>query len=158
MKRTLLSALFAVCCLFCVAEDKVFCVTQQDGTTVEFTLADEPTITFSGDDIVITTESQRIEIDRYNIAVCGFRNIPVPTAVNDVTGADANIAFDFSQPDAITISGRIAGRKVAIYDISGKQCEVLTAGADKVSINTSKLAQGKYILSVEGLNSIKFVK
>lgn len=146
MRRTLLLSFLGLCLSAHSFADKTVYV---NGTKAEKDLAE---ITFAGDNVVLkyadastfTLDMEQVEIDfgkDAGVMVNGAEYFSVNTLVDD----------------QISVSGAEIGQSLQIVGADGKVFYAATAEAEDVTIPTSNLTAGAYLLKV-GNRTIKFIK
>ena len=148
-KRTILGALLLAAMLvmpFTAKAQQYLVLTQSDGSTAEFALADNPVITLEDGNLVVT---------------CGERQISTSLegtsyAFSD-TSTDIREVQNDSQPQSeiafgqVAFSGLKAGNRIVVYTIDGRQMTSVAASADgRATIDLSALPRGIYVVKAPG--------
>lgn len=124
------------------------------GETLTYHFADKPVVTFSGDDMVVTS----LETPALSFAM---ENIVNMTFAEDWTGVEAVAATGkniFVTSTTLTVSGMNDGARVDIFDMGGARVATATANADgRADSDISRLTKGVYTVSADGI-SFKFIK
>lgn len=159
MKRFIISAL-AVAALTLGASaaefTHSFVVNLKSGATVEYQFADDPVMTFEGEDIKVTALKGETLLE----PVADVQNITftaTPTGVSEVAADGSHIVVRY---DGLTLSvaGLGAGSRLCVYSVDG----VLRASAEAdeaglVSVPVQELPGGVYVAASKE-HKFKFVK
>lgn len=149
IKKLLLSA-----CLMCsygvgVNADTVQAVTINGVTVSGKTVS---TITFSGDDAVLTYSDNTTETAPMEQVVVVFSD-PSITGINNYVVSEYSGIIN----GKLTVGGLTDGTSIRIYDASGKEKLSLKASSEKTVIDVSGMSSGMYIMRA-GNMVVKFVK
>ena len=123
-----------------------------DGTQTDIELFTMPQISFSGDQVVITSDVLNMEYPKTNVLRFTFKGngtgIKAPQADADYSIRDGQLTFH----------GISSTDRVAVYNASGIRVPARFAvnGSD-ISLSLSSIPSGVYILSVNG-NTSKFTR
>ncbi|MBR2103148.1 MAG: hypothetical protein IJ928_10445 [Prevotella sp.] len=124
-----------------LAQVNAVVVHQTNGAQAMFFLADQPVITYSNNNLVITTTAKQMSVPVADIANVTLEEYSVPTKIDGVTIADGGILFRQLS----------AGSEVRVCTIDGKV--VCTSRADdggNVSLDLSAMPRGVLIISAPG--------
>ena len=128
---------------FRVAAEQYLILTSQDGTVSKFALADQPVITFSEGQIVVTCGTQTLSTSMEGLKV-GFEESA--TGIRQVEGSDGTVRHVFAFGQA-AFEGMKAGDAVTIYTPDGKTVGSTRADSEgRASIDLSGLGHGILIL------------
>jgi len=126
------------------------------GTTQRYVLLnEEPTISFSGDNIIVktsTTESvyAMSEVSYFNYE---YNEHSVATEIRGI-GTDKDGDGMQVSDDHIAFSGLPAGCKIFIYGTGGQIFKTATADADgKANVSLTSLPQGVYIVNANKIST-----
>lgn len=146
--RILLSLLLLIAATTTTRADDVKYLVIQYKTAAEplvIALADEPVLTFSGDDMIVT-EQKNGATTTYTVPMAEIASAPL---VDDPTGikaimTDKNVSVTAGN---VYLTGMKPGAQAAVYTISGAVVRTAKAGADGVlSMDISSLPQGTYVI------------
>lgn len=146
MKRIIFSL---ACCLMAVAAqaqtDAMILTSDEDGTAVEYALSDNPRVSFSGDNVVVTTTST--EATYYAMAKKFTVKYGKSGSVTSIDGISTDGNAVSQDGSTIRLSGLPAGSGVYLYDVSGKVHKSLKADADgRCELSLADVARGVYIV------------
>lgn len=156
MKRHLLTTilLFAAVALWA---QKAVVVYQNDGKVATFAFTEKPVVTYSGNDLVLTTTKTSVTYPIYML-----RKIDFAVSIDDLTGIDdakvqADVQFSF-RGGTLTVRGGEAGSQVTIYNIKGVQVgQYRLDGDGNATIPTESLGKDFYIVKSKSF-TFKFRK
>ena len=151
MKRMLLSVVG--CLLFRIATtmaSNVLVIHLASGVVERFVLLEEePTITFSGDNIVIKTSSTEVTYAMETVSYFNYED-NAATSISGVEVADGVRV----NGDIIAISGLPAGSKVFVYAAGGQICISEVANENgEATLNITSLARGVYIVNANNIST-----
>lgn len=156
MKKKLWMLIIAACILLPTAVraagGHAVVVQMKDNSKVSFRLSDEPRMTFDGTQVVMSTNSQRLEylcqnISRVYIADDTADGISSPTSGRNLTVSILR--------GVLSVEGMLPGQAAAVYSIDGKLLEKANAGqTGALRINFRQFA-GKILILRLGDKSIK---
>ena len=119
MKRYLLTALVLFAAVALWAQNTV-AIHQADGQVATFAFTEKPVVTYSGNDLVLTTTKTSVQYPIYKLKKIDFN-----VSFDDLTGieaakekADAQLRF---RDGTLTVHGGEAGSHVYIYNMKGMQ-------------------------------------
>lgn len=117
-------------------------VYQKDGTILRYAFNDKPTITYSGNDLLLTTTKTTVMYPISTLQKICFEEDE--TAVGTI--GSSVVMFQLSS-ESISISGEKAGSIVYLYDISGvKQGQWTVEKDGTANIPTNGLSSGTYLV------------
>ncbi|MBQ5751402.1 MAG: hypothetical protein IIV89_01010, partial [Bacteroidaceae bacterium] len=120
MNRSLLSFLLLLCGFIAAAQAETqhkLVIYLNDGNTADFVLAEQPKITFSGDNLCVTSPTATIEILR--VAVKNFKFEKCEENENSIEAPHSDINIT-TQKESITLTGLTNGEIITVYSIDGK--------------------------------------
>ena len=137
---------------------KAIAVWQHDGTVAKFAFTEKPVVTYSANELVMTTTktSVRYPINRLQKVVFDVdENV---TSVEDVkSSTSGDVKFSF-RDGSLVVSGGNAGAIVNLYQSNGVFAGQFRLDGDgSVAIPTSNLSRGVYIVNTQKM-SFKFYK
>ena len=130
---------------------------QTDGKTANFAFAEKPVVTYTEDNLVLTTTKTSVQYPIYLIQKIEFQEEWfAPTDIKP-TIEEADVKFSF-QGGVITISGGVPNSEVFIYNIKGlKVRQYRLDEQGNTSISTTNLDKDIYIVKTKNI-SFKFRK
>lgn len=148
MKRILLLLLLFISCYVYGSNTYSLVIYQEGGIETVIELSTNPSISFDGSDMIVSSEITNITIPIEIITDYVIKN-----ETTDVDGV--NIKPDFSYQH-ITLNGCPEGIKVFVYSIDGKIVKEHVVDANGiVNLNLGDVPKGIYVLSAPNYN-IKF--
>lgn len=108
--------------------ENAIAIYQKDGQVAKFAFSEKPVVTYSGNDLVLTTSKTSVQYPIYMLQKVAFD--VTDEIINDVEEVKREAQFRF-EGGMLVISGGDPGSIVYLYDISGK-------------------AAGQYVLDSEG--------
>ena len=119
-KRLLISMLALLCCCTGAWAQNAVAIHQIDGQVVTFAFTEKPVVTYSGNDLVLTTTKTSVQYPIYKL-----RKIDFNVSVDDWTGIEevkvkADVQFSFAG-GILSIRGGEPGSSVYLYNIRGHQ-------------------------------------
>lgn len=151
MKRTqqLITSLFVMlcCCTGGWAQNAVT-ICQKDGQTATFAFSEKPVISYSGNDLVMTTTKTVVSYPVYLLAKIAFDTAweEDVTAVDEMKQTSSDAQFSFTD-GSLHISGGEAGSFVTLYTVGGVQVEQCRLDANgNATISVQALNKGIYIV------------
>ncbi len=154
----ILFTLVALAALFCAPQTmradeagtkkvQYLVVVQTDGTKTEFALEDQPTLSFNGNDVVVTATDKKVTFSMQGIDNYHFVTKSVTTGIQQVESTpQANGEPTYSPADA-SVSGLKAGAKLMVFSINGQLIKTIVATEDgKANVNLTDLTPGIYII------------
>ncbi len=125
------------------SNEQLLVLTQTDGNVSKFALADEPVITYSGNDIVVTCGDAVLQTSMANVESVTFEK-GEPTSISEMRTKDVTPSFSFN---TASFEGLQAGAAINVFSIEGKMVSSSKADAEgKASIDMGNLPTGVYIL------------
>ena len=141
MKKFILSLTLMVASLAAWAETGFYVVDYQ-GNRVGYAFLSEPSWTFQGDNLVITTVEGSVEYPMDGVAQIVFDDI-VPTGLNELNG-DEFIRF---VNGGVELAGFAANTVITVYNLQGQQMATYRTGdAGSLNLSLDGLDQGIYII------------
>lgn len=113
------------------------------GQQLIISLADEPVITFSGDDMIVTESS------RDTVITVPMAEIASAPLVSDITGIKGILAGHEGQVIGghVILKGAMPGSTVSVYAISGAMAKLEKTGNDGyLDLDLTTLKRGTYIV------------
>ena len=156
MKRYLLTAfvLFAAVALW--AQNAV-AIHQADGQVATFAFTEKPVVTYSGNDLVLTTTKTSVTYPIYKL-----RKIDFDISFDELTGikdakVKADVQFSF-RGGTLTVRGGEPGSQVILYNIKGVQVgQYRLDGDGNATIPTESLGKDFYVVKSKSF-TFKFRK
>ena len=127
-----------------VAEENVTCMvlTLTDGTVNRFALTDAPTVTYEGENLVVSTGDEQFTTALSGISQLTFEQVPL--GIGEMGKESTKPVFT---PGQARFEGLSTHATVSVYTIDGKMLSSTRANEEgTVSIDLSTLPQGVYIL------------
>ena len=127
-----------------VAEENVTCMvlTLTDGTVNRFALTDAPTVTYEGENLVVSTGDEQFTTALSGISQLTFEQVPL--GIGEMAKESTKPVFT---PGQARFEGLSTHATVSVYTIDGKMLSSTRANEEgTVSIDLSALPQGVYIL------------
>ena len=130
---------------------------QTDGKSATFAFAEKPVVTYTEDDLVLTTTKTTVQYPIYLIQKIEFEEEWfVPTDIKTTTD-EADVQFSF-QGGVISISGGVPNSEVFIYNIKGmKVGQYRLDEQGNVSVSTTNFDKDIYIVKTRNI-TFKFSK
>ena len=156
MKSKLLVLLLSFFCLSAMADEPKtqLVVWAKDGTKVAYALAENPKVTFTETDLVITTKGVEVNYALVNMARFTYENEIVTAVTNLQTGA-LSLKLD---GESLLFPALSANSTVSLYSLNGTLIFSKTVRkAGEYSFPLSGLNTGVYVVTVNGL-TFKIVK
>ena len=156
MKSKLLVLLLSFFCLSAMADEPKtqLVVWAKDGTKVAYALAENPKVTFTETDLVITTKGVEVNYALENMARFTYENEIVTAVTNLQTGA-LSLKLD---GESLLFPALSANSTVSLYSLNGTLIFSKTVRkAGEYSFPLSGLNTGVYVVTVNGL-TYKIVK
>lgn len=135
----------------------VIVVCQKDGTVAKFAFTEKPVVTYSGDELVMTTNKTSVQYPMNRLLKIYFDVAEVPDGIDVEVTQPEDVQFAF-RDGGLVVSGGKAGAVVNLYRLNG-----VAAGQFRlddngcVTISTDHLSRGVYIMKAEQV-SFKFLK
>ena len=147
MKSRLLLILLSVVTLSAYADDARIVIKQKSGNETVLALASNPVITFSGDDMVITSSLNTISIPLADVDSYTFND--GTTAIRPLVDAPQYVNGH------VIFSGLAKGAEVSIYTFDGRIVRRQSADATGYAdVSLGSLPKGVYVVRTPN-NSIK---
>ncbi|MDO4160400.1 MAG: hypothetical protein Q4D41_08090 [Prevotellaceae bacterium] len=144
MKKLIPLMLMLAVTIGAFAEGHALKVSFTDGSSATYALSEKPKVSFSGQDMTITSSDASTSYPRSEIVKITFEEIT--TSITDVNDAN-NITYSFNN-DIFEAEGT----EISVYSTSGS---LVTKGSDMVSLRS--LQSGVYVVRA-GKQSIKIRK
>lgn len=141
MKKLFFTLLTVACSVFASNAATQLMLTLSDGSTPAYALAQKPSITFPGEDMVISTPEATFTYNRKEVVNMVFTEV---NSVESLTNEQ-----QFSYIDGIITS---PGSQIYVYDMSGAVC---LKGIDTLSVRD--LNSGVYIVKTQ-YHAVKIFK
>ncbi len=128
---------------------------KKDGTRLGFKFADEITITYRNDSVIISSLNASAAYPFEEV-----KKITFAEGVNEIkdTKADVNTSKVLVYGDRVELVGFAAGMPVGVYDLSGRRVlEARVQGGKVTTVSLLSLPQGPYIVKVEK-TSVKLIR
>ncbi len=125
-----------------------------DGSQQEYLLADKPSIIFSGDKLIVVSESVTAEFER--AAVKEFCFTLLSTGITN-PAAKQTVFIEYTDNENIYLSG-LDGGEVVLYDTAGRMIDSQRASGDRVRLSLKGAPGGTYLLSYGKTYTIKILK
>lgn len=142
----------ALCILTLRAETLHLQLTLKGGGTYLVELSDEPLLTFSGDQLKITTSETEVS---YPIADLDKYNVVSMNAMGDIA-SDGNTIVINRTHTGLSISGLDKGTTIYVYNINGVAVESVTADGYGTELNFSEKQKGVYVILIDKM-SYKYI-
>lgn len=153
MRKLLISALTLFSCFFTgfAQSDKGYAlVVEHPGGSTQFLLSVHPVISYSGDDMIITSPEGKFSYLRSEVNRIYFTQETNSAAV---IKADMKVSLS---GDMLSISGIENAEAVTVYDLAGRRVNVSsTIEPEAVVINFSQTPKDTYIISIPNHQSLK---
>ena len=148
MKRLLLLLLSALA-IMPIAAQNILTIHQKDGQQFSFGFSEKPVITYTENEMVLTTTRTTVKYPLSSIAKLTFPD--TGTGVEE-TAADTDEAKISLDSYTVRISGAKSGQNVFVTDASGKTLSTYETDQDgSVTFSIADLPQGIYIIKSESL-------
>lgn len=144
---TLLFALSSV--VMCMWADKGVWVEQVDGTKQGFLFAEQPKITYSSAELVMTTSQLTATFPIADIKRLYFDDDVVNAIESAETDGGVQPVVRVTHA-GIELSGFALGTKAQVYDMTGKMLKQLSINQNgRQTVSISDLPQGTYIIKID---------
>ena len=130
---------------------------QVDGQVATFAFTEKPVVTYSGNDLVLTTTKTSVQYPIYKL-----KKIDFDVSIDDLTGIEdvkekPDVQFSF-RDGSISIRGGEAGSQVYIYNIKGMKVRQYRLDSDgNATIPLSDLSKDFYVVKSKSF-TFKFRK
>lgn len=150
----LLTALLLTCVIHVAAvEQNVVAIYQLDGQKALFAFADQPEVTYSATDLILTSTKTSVQYPISQLKKLAFEQADMPEGIDEVV-ADRRFSF---RDGSIVIEGGDPNSLVTIYTASGTMAaQYRLDGSGNAIIPTQGLSGSVYILS-NGSITFKFM-
>lgn len=150
----LLTALLLTCVIHVAAvEQNVVAIYQLDGQKALFAFADQPEVTYSATDLILTSTKTSVQYPISQLKKLAFEQADMPEGIDEVV-ADRRFSF---RDGSIVIEGGDPNSLVTIYTVSGTMAaQYRLDGSGNAIIPTQGLSGTVYILS-NGSITFKFM-
>jgi hypothetical protein len=157
MKRQLLTGLLLLFTAVASWAQNAVAVYQNDGTVATFAFTEKPVVTYSGNDLVLTTTKTSVQFPIYKLKKIDFDiSLDDATGVKDVE-KEADVQFSFAGGKLIVRGGE-AGSQVTIYNIKGVQVGQYQLDSNgNATISTDNLGKDFYVVKSKSF-TFKFRK
>ena len=115
------------------AQGKSLFITFNDGSKVEFSMADNPAVTMANDLLSVVAGTSQLDYELWRVKQFTFGT---STGIREVNGL------------------RVKTDRIAVYTLNGKAVKIPVAQGE---FNLSGLASGIYIINING-NTFKYMK
>ena len=123
-----------------LAQVNAVVVNMTNGTKTVFLLADEPVITYSGNNLILTTASKEVSVPVTSITNVTLENLTVPTKIESAITADGILFRELP-----------AGSDVRVFTVDGKSvCKLTADSSGSVALDLSRLPKGVLIIQTPG--------
>lgn len=161
MKKLLLTlALILGASAWAVASERTVSIYQADGQVVTFSFQDSPVVTYSGNDLVLTTTKTTVQYPIYMLRKLVFDedwDYITDNIADELEPVKPTTKFGF-QDGMLTIVGVDPGSSVRLFNLKGMLIGVYRVGSDGLlSISMRDLGTDVYIVKTNRL-SFKFRK
>lgn len=124
MKKTKIAILgFLLIQSFMVSAQSLV-LTMRDGSVTQFALQEEPVVTYSGGDMVVTCGESVLTTSMQDVLSCTFDNNITGITKLPAHENDEQSVFNFSN---MTVEGLKTGTQVSVYTIDGKMISQMKA-------------------------------
>ena len=149
MNRFLLSLVFVTSFSVFVSAQNTITIHQKDGQKVSFGFAEKPVITYTDNDLVVTTTQTELQYPLTSVSKLTFSD--EETAVVTISD-EKQIPVLTLDNYVVDISGAKADASVKVYASDGKMMiNVKTDAEGFVSFSIAELPEGIYIIKSEGI-------
>ena len=157
MKKIFAIAVLAFSVMSGLSAQNTLTIHQKDGQQFSYGFGEKPVVTFTDNDLIVTTANENVKLTLALTSVEKFTFDSNETAVNDIkdNAQKASISLD---EYSVYIANVKENAVVSLSSADGKQLQAFKAGADgTVSFSIADLSNGTYIISSENL-SVKIQK
>ena len=157
MKRQLLTTLILLFTAIALWAQNAVAIHQTDGQVATFAFSEKPVVTYSGNDMVLTTTKTIVQFPIYKLKKIDFDiSLDDATGVKDVE-KEADVQFSFAGGKLI-VSGGETGSQVTIYNIKGVQVGQYQLDSNgNATISTNNLGKDFYVVKSKSF-TFKFRK
>jgi len=157
MKKIFAIAVLAFSVMSGLSAQNTLTIHQKDGQQFSYGFGEKPVVTFTDNDLIVTTANENVKLTLALTSVEKFTFDSNETAVNDIkdNAQKASISLD---EYSVYIANVKENAVVSLSSADGKQLQAFKANADgTVSFSIADLPNGTYIISSENL-SVKIQK
>lgn len=157
MKKIFAIAVLAFSVMSGLSAQNTLTIHQKDGQQFSYGFGEKPVVTFTDNDLIVTTANENVKLTLALTSVEKFTFDSNETAVNDIkdNAQKASISLD---EYSVYIANVKENAVVSLSSADGKQLQAFKAGTDgTVSFSIADLPNGTYIISSENL-SVKIQK
>lgn len=157
MKKIFAIAVLAFSVMSGLSAQNTLTIHQKDGQQFSYGFGEKPVVTFTDNDLIVTTANENVKLTLALTSVEKFTFDSNETAVNDIkdNAQKASISLD---EYSVYIANVKENAVVSLSSADGKQLQAFKTGADgTVSFSIADLPNGTYIISSENL-SVKIQK
>ena len=157
MKRHLLTTLVLFFTAVASWAQNAVAIYQVDGQVATFAFTEKPVVTYSGNDLVLTTTKTSVQYPIYKL-----RKIDFDISFDDLTGIEdarvkSDVQFSF-RGGALTVRDGEPGSQVTLYNIKGvKVAQYRLDGDGNATIPTESLGKDFYVVKSKSF-TFKFRK
>lgn len=138
-----------------VSAQNSLAVHQQDGQITVFSFTEKPVVTYSDNELVLTTRKTAVQYPLYKL-----KKLTFDTAWDDPSRIEeqiVNAKFRF-QGNAIVVTGCKPGAQLMVFDLKGKKtCQLRTDDKGCATISLNGLRKQVYVMKTDHC-SFKFRK
>jgi len=122
-----------------------------------FLLDEHPNILFDENSMRVVTTKQDVEFDISQVLEFYFS---IPSGINPPSIVEDEIVISFPDKDNIKIDNLESDAVIQLYTVNGVsvKCETSTTDSKALMISLKNLPKGVYVLSINGIQSIKFTR
>lgn len=133
-----------------IINENVIALHHANGTIITYAFEEKPVISYSGEELVITTNSASVQFPLSNLRKLtlegDWNNVNV-TAIDDAVVPDTE--FSFSE-EGTKVSGEKPGTPFYVFDAQGTKCtEGVIDAEGKANIQLSNLPKGIYVVKTQ---------
>ena len=155
MKKFFALAVVLVNALLGVSAQNTLTIHQKDGEQFSYGFGEKPVVTFTDNDLIVTTANQNVQLTLALTLVEKFTFDNVEAAVNEIRESRPAISLD---EYSVYIANIKENAVVNVNSADGKSIASSKVNAQgTVSFSSAELPAGTYIISSESLN-IKILK
>lgn len=151
--RLLLALLFLIITVGAWAQNAV-AIYQTDGNVTKFDFTEKPVVTYSNNDLVLTTRSTSVQFPIYLLKKLAFESVwDSETVIEEVKAS--NVRYNF-RDGSLYIAGGEPGALVSLFNLKGiKVCRYRLDAEGKATIPLQTLSKDVYVVKTGSL-SFKF--
>lgn len=141
--RLLLAFLLTALCSVASGQNSI-AIHQKDGQVAKFAFSEKPVVTYSGNDLVVTTTKTTVQYPVYMLQKVAF-DVSDELA-NDIEEVKQQAQFRF-EGETLNISGGEPGSSVSIYNMGGVMVGQYRLDSDgRASISIQSMDKNLYIV------------